>query len=84
MQALSTATGASVGSTALPNSTSTATVIARTSCVQARATPNGTKTGVAGNTVGCPHTFTAQSSASISFDIASTVTNPVLFQVKVD
>ena len=84
MQALSTATGASVGSTALPISTSTTTVIARTSCVQARATPNGTKTGVAGNIAGCPHTSVGKSSGSVGFNIASAVTNLVVFQVKVD
>ena len=39
---------------------------------------NGAKTGMAGNTVSYPHTFTAQSGGSVSFDIASAVANPAL------
>ena len=39
---------------------------------------DGAKTGIAGNTVSYPHTFIAQSGGSVSFDIASAVTSPVL------
>ena len=97
-------TGASIGSTALPNSIATA--VSGTSYTYTRAgipdtiafafngtghialnfgdvDPNtfavdGVKTGIAGNTVSYPHTFTAQSSGSVSFDIASAVASPVL------
>ena len=39
---------------------------------------DGAKTGLAGNTVAYPHTFTAQTAGSVSFAIASSVASPAL------
>ena len=39
---------------------------------------DGARTGIAGNTVSYPHTFTAQSDGVVRFDIASAVAHPVL------